>query len=296
VLAVEIGVHVADRDRLDAGRLEPGRQRLHRRLVERDQHVAAAVHALGMPKRRSRGTSGDGFTMKMSYCSKRCSKAISIESRKPSVTTSAVLAPLRSMMALVASVVPWMIDAEIAGLGARQLQDLGHAGQHAFLGRARRGQHLHARALAVPFEEQVGEGAADIDCQTCFFHDVLCRRLLDVSAEIGLPDARIGAHLGRRAFHEESACSMTSARSEISSAPRTFCSTTRTVTPLDAICCTLVNTSPCMRGDRPSEGSSSSSRSGSSSSTIAISRICCSPPDRLPAAVRHFGCRSGRGR
>ena len=32
---------------LDAGRLELGRQRAHRRLVERDQHVAAAVDALG---------------------------------------------------------------------------------------------------------------------------------------------------------------------------------------------------------------------------------------------------------
>ena len=28
------------------------------------------------------------------------------------------------------------------------------------------------RALAVPFEEQVGEGATDIDCQTCFFHEL----------------------------------------------------------------------------------------------------------------------------
>src|SRR5579883_3194857 len=35
----------------------------------------------GTPKRRSRGTSGGGFIMKMSYCSKRCSKAISIESK-----------------------------------------------------------------------------------------------------------------------------------------------------------------------------------------------------------------------
>ena len=45
VLAVEIGVHVADGDRLDAGSLELGRECPHRRLVERDQHVAAAVHA-----------------------------------------------------------------------------------------------------------------------------------------------------------------------------------------------------------------------------------------------------------
>ena len=47
--------------------------------------------------------------MKMSYCSKRFSCAISIESRKPLVVTSAVFAPLRSMMALVARVVPCTI-------------------------------------------------------------------------------------------------------------------------------------------------------------------------------------------
>jgi len=39
-------VHIADRDRFDALRLELGRQCLHSRLIERDQHVAAAVHAL----------------------------------------------------------------------------------------------------------------------------------------------------------------------------------------------------------------------------------------------------------
>jgi hypothetical protein len=48
--------------------------------------------------------------MKMSYCSKRFSCAISIESRKPWVVTSAVFAPLRSMMALVARVVPCTIS------------------------------------------------------------------------------------------------------------------------------------------------------------------------------------------
>jgi len=48
-----------------------------------------------MVKRKVRGTSGSGFSMKMSYCSKRFSCAISIESRKPCVVTSAVSAPLR---------------------------------------------------------------------------------------------------------------------------------------------------------------------------------------------------------
>ena len=60
----------------------------------------------GTVKRSSRGTSGRDLTMLMSYWSKRPSSAISITSRKPSVAMSAVRAPLRSMMALVASVVP----------------------------------------------------------------------------------------------------------------------------------------------------------------------------------------------
>ena len=46
-----------------------------------------------------------------SYCSKRLSVRVSITSRNPAVVTSAVLAPRRSIRALVARVVPWMICA-----------------------------------------------------------------------------------------------------------------------------------------------------------------------------------------
>src|SRR4051812_35279646 len=157
----------------------------------------------GMPKRRSRGTSGGGFIMKMSYCSKRCSKAISIESRKPSVTTRAVFAPLRSMIALVASVVPWMISPRSPGLapdcfrisampvmtpssGAREVVSTFTLERLPF--------HSRNRSVKVP----------PISTANRAFSIVLCRRLLDVAAEIGLADARIGAHLGRRAFHEKS--------------------------------------------------------------------------------------------
>ena len=44
-----------------------------------------------------------------SYCSKRLSVRVSITSRNPAVVTSAVGAPRRSISALVARVVPWMI-------------------------------------------------------------------------------------------------------------------------------------------------------------------------------------------
>ena len=58
------------------------------------------------PKRQGRGTSGSGLSRKMSYCAKRSSRPISTRSRKPAVVSSAVRAPLRSISALVASVVP----------------------------------------------------------------------------------------------------------------------------------------------------------------------------------------------
>src|SRR4029453_233645 len=61
----------------------------------------------GTVKRRGRGTSGSGRSMYTSYCSKRFSYPISRMSRSPSVVTNAVLAPLRSMRAFVASVGPW---------------------------------------------------------------------------------------------------------------------------------------------------------------------------------------------
>ena len=60
--------------------------------------------------RSRRGTSGGGRSMLMSYCSKRFSWRISTTSRNPSVVSSAVFAPLRSISALVASVVPWMMS------------------------------------------------------------------------------------------------------------------------------------------------------------------------------------------
>ena len=72
----------------------------------------------GTGKRQRRGTSGTGFSMSMSYCSKRLSVPISMESRNPSVVTSAVRAPLRSISALVASVVPWITSATSSGATA----------------------------------------------------------------------------------------------------------------------------------------------------------------------------------
>ena len=58
-----------------------------------------------------------------------------------------------------------------------------------------------------------------------------------------------------------------------------------TVMP-DAVNSRMVsNTMSMACGDKPSEGSSSKSKRGRAINTMAISRICCSPPLRLPARV-----------
>src|SRR5215510_5021733 len=61
-------------------------------------------------------------------------------------------------------------EAKLAGLDTRLLHHLIHTRQHAFLGRPRRGQHLHAGELALPVEAEIGESAADVDRQTSFAH------------------------------------------------------------------------------------------------------------------------------
>ena len=55
-------------------------ERRDRRLVERQPHAALGVHALGHGEAQRRAApAARGFSMKMSYCSKRFSCAISIE-------------------------------------------------------------------------------------------------------------------------------------------------------------------------------------------------------------------------
>ena len=71
----------------------------------------------GTSWRRWRGTSASGISMKMSYSSYFRSRPISSTSRKPSVVIRPVFAPLRSISALVNSVVActtrWMRPASI---------------------------------------------------------------------------------------------------------------------------------------------------------------------------------------
>ena len=49
-----------------------------------------------------------------------------------------------------------------------------------------------------------------------------------------------------------------------------------------------------MMGDRPIEGSSSSSSLGRASSARPIANICCSPPDSVPASCLWRSLRRGK--
>ena len=88
--------------------------------------------------------------------------------------------------------------------------------------------------------------------------------------------------------------SMTMPVSEICRAPWAFCSTTRTVRPPSRSREIVSKIWSWLPGDRPSDGSSSSNSCGLASSTIAVSRICCSPPLRLPAMTPSLAESSGK--
>ena len=117
--------------------------------------------------RSQRGISGGGSVMFRSYCSKRLSVRISITSRKPAVVTSAVRAPRRSISALVARVVPWMI-VPISAHGDAGLRH--HLRQHRQDGAFRRGivgEDLGRNQPAADFERDIGERATDVDAEPC---------------------------------------------------------------------------------------------------------------------------------
>ena len=67
------------------------------------------------------------------------------------------------MIALVASVVPWMTSRTDDGCHRAHLQDLAHARENAPLGGRLRGEDLGGDEAAADFQRDIGEGAADVD-------------------------------------------------------------------------------------------------------------------------------------
>ena len=74
-----------------------------------------------------------------------------------------VIAPLRSMMALVASVVPWMKKSISPGAMPISAEQLERTLDHRLIRGLECGQHLAGPALRACLDYDVGEGAPDID-------------------------------------------------------------------------------------------------------------------------------------
>src|SRR5262245_58951859 len=80
----------------------------------------------------------------------------------------------------------------------------------------------------------------------------------------------------------------------MASACLAFCSTISTAVPARLIPTMVENTVSTIRGSRPSEGSSISRIRGCRSRAIAISRICCWPPESVPAGARRLAPSIGK--
>ena len=82
--------------------------------------------------------------------------------------------------------------------------------------------------------------------------------------------------------------------SAMPSALRAFCSTSSTVRPASSRSCRIRSmTWATIFGASPSDGSSSSSTRGAAISARAMTRICRSPPDSVPAARRRRSASTG---
>ena len=160
---VDVAVQKADRDALDLLGLEPLGKRRHRRLVERRHHPAARVDPLGhdaaQPARHQgrRQVDIDVVLLEAVLVADldRVAEAFGRD--------SAVLAPLRSMIALVASVVPWMMIDSLAGVRPASSSTARITASTPSSGACGVVSNLALNRLSPDLERDIGEGAADID-------------------------------------------------------------------------------------------------------------------------------------
>ena len=123
-------------------------------------------------RRRLRGTSGSGLAIWRSYSSYLRSRPISSVSRKPAVVMRPVRAPLRSISALVKSVVAWTTRVKCSGSEPSLAEERADACRHG-AGRVLVGGEDLAAPLApavVVVDHDVGEGAADVDPERMVRH------------------------------------------------------------------------------------------------------------------------------
>ena len=106
-----------------------------------------------------------------------------------------------------------------------------------------------------------------------------------VTPEVGgFQCGEIVCQVGHVSANATSPCTSTTASSATSSASRMCCSTSTTAAPSSATRRTAASTASTTVGARPRLSSSMSSTFGCCMSALAVASICCSPPDRLPAA------------
>ncbi len=160
-------VQEADGDRFDLLGFNCGGDVVHRRLVERQQHGAVGGHAFGHAEAQvARHQRLRAAPYRCRTARSDAPRRISRESRKPSVVTSAVRAPLRSISALVASVVPWTTSADLRRPGTWPRP--GWSASPSITPRSGAsgvGQDLDGWALSPRSRHDVGERSADIDGQ-----------------------------------------------------------------------------------------------------------------------------------
>ena len=168
VRRIGVGVQEADRDRLDAVIDQLAHRRAHLVGIERRDDAPVAVHPLAdlqpVAARHQRVGKARGTGRR---CRSAARSPFRGMSRKPCVVSRPSRAPRRSMIALVTSVVPCTISADVgerdAGLGGERCQAL----------RAPRPKDPAAwsgicRARCRRREKnEVGEGAADIEADPC---------------------------------------------------------------------------------------------------------------------------------
>ena len=163
MLGIGIGVQEGDRDALDVQRAQFGRERTHRRFVERQAHGAVRVDALGdgeaQGARRQRLRLVDAeivlVVAALGADIEHVAKAFGRDQRglRAAAFDDGVGRERRAVNE----------DVDVADMGTRVGQNETHPVQHRLLRPLRRRQHLARLAILAHVQHDIRERATDID-------------------------------------------------------------------------------------------------------------------------------------
>ena len=168
VLRIQEREEEAHRQRFDARRLDPVEQRLDFARGSSAWSTSPRWSSRSFASNRSSsGTSGGSRCGDRSYKRGRVCRPMASTSRKPRVVISAVRAPLRSMMAFVATVEPWTRSRVAGGrtsevgprVSSASPSRMARAGSSGVEGACRRD------GAVIGDEEEVGEGTAGVHAE-----------------------------------------------------------------------------------------------------------------------------------